>query len=226
MRVRSSRRLSKSGVFIVVVVILALAANVVLAARFVNYRDETARLREGMTKAQRARADAVVEAERHRLRVSFELIRRQARGDRELHLSINVDSNHMVLERDGVILREMDVRIGQEHFSPPTGDSAVSIATLGERTVQRIVRKGDSWMVPASVFQERGVAAPENRSIRGALGELALVLTDGTVIYSLPEEGPLADSTYVLPGSVRAPAEDMKAMAANVRRGMSVYFYK
>ena len=226
MRVRSDRRLSKSGVFILVVVILALAANVVLAARYVRYQDETARLREGMTKAQRERADAVVAAERHRLRVSFELIRRQARGDRELHLSINVDSNHMVLERDGVKLREMAVTIAQENFSPPTGDSAISIATLGERSVERILREGDSWTVPASVFKDRGIAEPEDRSIRGALGGLALLLTDGTVIYSIPESGPLADSVYVMPGSVRAPAEDLKAMSANLRRGMSVYFYK
>ena len=206
MRVRSDRRLSKSGVFILVVVILALATDVVLAARYVRYQDETARLREGMTKAQRDRADAVVAAERHRLRVSFELIRRQARGDRELHLSINVDSNHMVLERDGVKLREMDVKIGQQHFSPPAGDSAISVATLGERSVERIVRDGDSWTVPALVFKERGIPEPEDRSIRGALGDLALILTDGTVIYSMPEAGPLADSAYVMPGSVLSPA--------------------
>jgi hypothetical protein len=226
MRVRSDRRLSKSGVFILVVVILALAADAVLAARYVRYQDETARLREGMTKSQRERADAVITAERHRLRVSFELIRRQARGDRELHLSINVDSNHMVLERDGVKLREVDVQIGNRTFSPPTADSAISMTTLGERSVQRILGRTDPWTVPASVYRDRGIAEPEDRSIRGALGDFALLLTDGTVIYSVPEKGPLADSAYVLPGSVRAPAEDLKAMEANVRRGMSVYFYK
>jgi capsid protein len=37
-------------------------------------------LRAGMTKAQRERTDAVVTAERHRLRVEWELVRRQARG--------------------------------------------------------------------------------------------------------------------------------------------------
>jgi hypothetical protein len=226
MPVRSNRRLSKSGVFILLVVILAIAANGVLAAQYVRYQDETARLREGMTKAQRERADAVVAAERHRLRVSFELIRRQARGDRELHLAVNVDSNHMVLERDGVKLREVDVQIGQEQFTLPTSDSAVSVSTLGERTVERILRKGDPWTVPASVFRDRGMAEPEDRSIRGALGEFAFLLTDGTVIYATPESGPLADSAYVLPGSVRAPAEDLKAMAVNIRRGMAVYFYR
>lgn len=226
MRSGTNRRFSKSGVFILVVVILAVAADVVLAARYVRYQDETARLREGMSKAQRDRADAVVAAEKHRMRVSFELVRRQARGDRELHLSINVDSNHMVLERDGVRLREMDVKIGQQRFTPPTGDSAISVSTLGQRTVQRLLREGDSWTVPEEVFQQRGLTVPEDRSIRGALGDYALVLTDGTVVYAVPEKGPLADSTYVLPGSVQAPAEDLKALVANVRRGMAVYFYR
>jgi hypothetical protein len=226
MVVRTRRRLSTAGVITVVVLILALTANVVLAARYYRYQDETARLREGMTKAQRERADAVVAAEKHRLRVSFELIRRQARGDRELHLSVNVDSGHMVLERDGVALREMNVRIGTERFTPPTGDSAISVSVLGERTVQRILTARDEWTVPESVFRDRGLPEPENARIRGALGAHAVVLTDGTVIYAVPESGPLADTTYVLPGSVQASAEDLKALSANMRRGMTVYFYK
>jgi len=93
-------------------VVVALGANAILVSRYLDYRRETTRLREGMTKAQRERADAVVAAERHRIRTELELIRRQARGDRQLHLAVNVDSNRMVLERDGVVLREMNVRIG------------------------------------------------------------------------------------------------------------------
>ena len=220
------RRLSKSGVFILVIVILALVANGILAAQYVRYQGETSRLREGMTKAQRERADAVVAAERHRMRVAFALIRQQARGDRELHLSVNVDSNHMVLERDGVRLREMDVQVGQERFMPPTGDSAISVSTLGKRTIRRILGPRDDWTVPATVFRDRGIEEPKDRTIRGALGDHAILLTDGTVIYSAPDDGPLADSSYVLPGSLKLAAEDLKAISENLRRGMSVYFYR
>jgi hypothetical protein len=226
MRAVNSRRLSKSGVFILVVIVLALAADVLLAAQYMRYRGETERLREGMTKAQRERADAVVAAERHRMRVSFALIRQQARGDRDLHLSVNVDSNHMVLERDGVKLREMEVRVGQERFMPPAGDSAISVSTLGKRTIRRILGPQDAWAVPASVFRDRGIEEPADRSIRGALGDQAILLTDGTVIYSVPDKGPLADSGYVLPGSLRVAVEDLKAISENLRRGMSVYFYR
>jgi hypothetical protein len=224
--VRSDRRLSKSGVVILAIIILALTADAILAARYIRYKDETARLREGMTQAQRERADAVVTAERHRLRVEFELIRRQARGDRELHLSVNVDSSHMVLERDGVVMRDVTVRIGPERIAPVTGDSAISVATLGQRTVRRVLGAADFWEVPASVFRDRGIPEPDDRRVRGALGDHAIVLTDGTVIYSVPESGPLADTAYVLPGSVQAPAADLKAVSENIRRGMAVYFYK
>jgi hypothetical protein len=52
------------------------------------------------------------------------------------------------------------------------------------------------------------------------------VLSEGTVIYAVPESGPLADSTYVLPGSVVMDPADLKALSASIRPGMSVYFYR
>jgi hypothetical protein len=211
---------------ILTIIILALAANAVLAARYISYQDETSRLRAGMTKAQRERADAVVAAERHRMRVELELVRRQARGDRQLHLSVNVDSNHMVLERDGIVLREMAVKLGPERFRGAQGDSAISVQALGQRTIERVLREGDSWEVPRSVFSERGLPVPENRRVRGALGAAALVLSEGIVVYAIPESGPLADTAYVLPGSIQVDATDLKALSANIRPGMSIYFYR
>jgi hypothetical protein len=211
---------------ILVIVILALTANAVLASRYLRYQEETSRLRAGMTKAQRERADAVVAAERHRLRVELELIRRQARGDRQLHLALNVDSGRMVLERDGIVMREMAVKLGPERFRGAQGDSAISVQALGQRTIERVLREGDPWEVPRSVFTDRGLPLPENRRIRGALGGSALVLSEGIVVYAIPESGPLADSTYVLPGSVQLDAADLKALAASIRPGMSIYFYR
>lgn len=225
-RVNSDRRRRRGWNAIFVIVLLALVADVMLAARYVRYREETRRLRAGMTKAQLARADAVVEAEKHRWRIEFELIRRQARGDKQLHLAVNVDSGHMILERDGVILREIPVRLGQERFRGPRGDSIISVQSLGQRTVVGILNGNDTWEVPAIVFQERGLQIPEDRRIAGALGDDAILLTAGTVIYAVPEEGPLADSTYVLPGSVQISAPDLKALSASIRRGMSVYLYR
>jgi hypothetical protein len=58
------------------------------------------------------------------------------------------------------------------------------------------------------------------------LGDDAIVLTDGTVVYAVPESGPLADSSFVLPGSIQVSAEDLKALSASIRPGMSIYFYR
>ena len=104
-------RRSAGRYLVIFIIIVAVLVNGVFLSRYLRYQQETARLREGMTTAQRARADAVVATERHRLRVELELIRRQRRGDRDLHLAINIDSGRMVLERDGVVLREMGVRL-------------------------------------------------------------------------------------------------------------------
>ena len=211
---------------ILTIILLAVAANGVLAARYMRYQGETNRLRAGMTKAQRERADAVVAAERHRMRVELELVRRQARGDKELHLAVNVDSNHMVLERDGIVLREMSVKLGPERFRGAQGDSAISVQALGQRTIERVLREGDSWEVPRSVFSDRGMEVPGNRRVRGALGGPALLLSEGIVIYAIPESGPLADSAYVLPGSIQVDAADLKALSPNIRPGMNIYFYR
>jgi hypothetical protein len=219
-----SKRRGRNAVFLII--LLAAIANAILAARYFRYRQETDRLRAGMTEAQRERADAVVTAEKHRLRVEWELIRRQARGDKQLHLAVNVDSSRMILERDGIVLREMPVKLGPQRFRGATADTVINVQPLGQRTVQRVLREGDSWEVPQTVFAARGTPVPESRRIRGALGDDAIVLTDGTVVYAVPESGPLADSSFVLPGSIQVSAEDLKALSASIRPGMSVYFYR
>jgi hypothetical protein len=152
-------------------------------------------------------------------------VRRQARGDRQLHLAINVDSSRMILERDGIVMREMPVRLGPERFRG-AGDSTISVQSLGQRTVERLLSTGDAWEVPQVVFQDRGLEVPKRRRIQGALGGNAILLSEGTVVYAIPESGPLADTSYVLPGSVQVAAEDLKALAASIRPGMPVYFYR
>lgn len=225
-RVESYGRSRRARNAILVIIILAVTANVVLAARYLRYREETSRLRAGMTKAQLERTDAVVAAERHRLRVEFELIRRQARGDRQLHLAVNVDSGRMILERDGIILREMPVRLGPERVPGPRGDTTITVQALGQRTVERKLGARDRWEVPRDVFADRGLAVPDNRRISGALGEHAILLSGGITIYAVPQSGPLADSSYVLPGSIQVAKEDLKALSANIKPGMSVYLYR
>lgn len=190
-----------------------------------RYTSEIARLREAMTQAERERADLLAAAEKHRILVALELIRRQALQDRELHLAVAVDSARMYLEREGALLREMDVVVGPERVLEGGSEPLRLAVPRGTRTVAALVTERDAWEVPAWVYRDLGLPVPADRRVRGALGRLGIVLTGGTVIYSRPKRGPLADSSYVLPGSVLVEDEDMRAIAPNVKPGMTVYFY-
>ena len=212
------------GVLVAALGLLGIA-NVVLAATHARYRREIDRLREAMTEAERRRVDLVVASEQHQMRVALELVRRQARGDRELHLAVEVDSGRMILERDGVVLRIMSVQVGPARVVGVPPDTVRLVAPRGARTVTQVLAANETWEVPAWVFTARGLPVPEERGVRGALGRLGIVLSGGAVIHALPEAGPLADSAWVMPGAVRVAAEDLRAIAPNVTPGMSVYFY-
>jgi hypothetical protein len=177
-----------------------------------------------MTASERERTDLIIEAERNKIRVAIELVRRQARLDKRLHLSIPVDSSRMYLEREGAILREMPIQLGPERSVGTPPDTVRLAIPRGERTVVRVLENG-SWTVPTWVYVDRSLPARPARSVRGALGPIAFVLDGGTVIYSLPSTGPLADTAYVLPGSIRAAAADLRAILPNVQAGTKVYFH-
>jgi hypothetical protein len=178
-----------------------------------------------MTALERNRTDAILARDENRLRIAVELIRRQARIDKDLHLSVTVDSGVMFLEREGALLREMPIQIGPEKTVGASPDTVRMVAPRGARTIERIVDENGTWEVPAWVYADRGLQTSAEREIRGALGPAAIILSGGTVIYSMPSAGPLNDSAYVLPGSVRARAADLKAILPNLQNGMTVYFY-
>jgi hypothetical protein len=202
-----------------------LAIDGYLVHKRIRYRDEIERLRAGMTDAERRRTDALVEAEGSRFRVMVELIRRQASVDKELNLAVSIDSATMHLQREGALLRDMHIDIGPERAVGVPPDTVRMVVPRGARTVERIVTAADGWSVPEWVFADRALPVPQERTIRGALGPVAVLLNGGTVIYSPPTTGPLNDTSYVLPGSIRATAADLRAIAPNLKPGMSVYFY-
>lgn len=191
----------------------------------IRYEREIARLRAGMTDQERRKADMVVAAEQNRMRVALELMRRQANIDKDLHLSVAVDSGVMYLEREGALLREMPIDIGAEKRVGVAPDTLKIVAPRGARTVERVLGAKDRWEVPKWVYVDRGLPVPEERMVAGALGAGAIILSGGAVIYGHPASGPLSDSTYVLPGAIRARTQDLRAIAPNLTPGMSVYLY-
>lgn len=204
--------------------VFLLAADGWLMRKHVRYRRETAQLRGSMTEVERTRTDAVLAQNENRLKVMVEMFKRQAKVDATLHLSISLDSSVMYLERDGALLREMPVTIGPDRRVGSGADTVHIAAPRGKRSVERLMDEGTVSELPSWVYGDRGIPPGETR-LKGALGPAAIMLDGGTVIYSLPSVGPLNDSSYVLPGAIRARASDLKAIAPNLKPGVAVYFY-
>ena len=99
-------RRSYPGILVTMAIALAafLAIDIWLVRKRVRYRNEIERLRAEMTTLERSRTDAILARDENRLRLALELIRRQSRIDKDLHLSVTVDSGVMFLEREGAHL--------------------------------------------------------------------------------------------------------------------------
>lgn len=207
-----------------VALLVMLAADAWLIYKNHYYTAEVARLRSGMSDAEKKQADAVIATEENKLRVAVALIKRQAQGDKELHVSIAVDSGRMILEQEGALLREMPVEVAPAKIIGAGPDTVRMSPPRGARTVEKVL-KGGGWEVPKWVYTDRGLEVPADRSVRDALGPVAILLNGGTVIYSLPTVGPLADPNYILPGSIRARSADIRAIAPNLTPGRTVYLY-
>lgn len=205
-----------------------LVVDGLLAYKRHRYLAEASAIRAGLSAVERRQADAILarsESRLERLRIELELLQRQARLDDRLHLTIAVDSGVMRLEREGAVLREMPIQLGAERAVGMAPDTVRIATPRGTRTVERVLAGDSSWEVPAWVYAERGLPSPEERILRGALGPAAIVLSGGTVIYTMPIAGPLNDSSYVMPGAVRVRADDLRAVTPNLKPGMSVYLY-
>jgi hypothetical protein len=178
-----------------------------------------------MSTLERARADAIVAAQADRAELMLELMRRQAVGDDGLHLAISTDSSYLALDRGSARLRQFSVEIGPARRVGVAPDTVHVAIPRGVRAVQRLLAASDRYELPAWVWVDRGLPVPAVRADTGWVGRGAIVTTGGTLIYSLPTAGPLADSSYVLPGSLRVPAGDLAAIRENLFSGMRVYFF-
>ncbi|WP_310569872.1 hypothetical protein [Gemmatimonas sp.] len=196
-----------------------------LLLRRARYREEATRLRDGMSTLERTRADAIVSAQADRAELMLELMRRQAEGDDGLHLAISTDSAYLALDRGPARLREIKALIGPERRVGLAPDTMHVAIPRGVRAVQRLLTASDRYELPAWVWIDRGLPVPDVRADSGWVGRGAILTTGGTLIYSLPASGPLADSSYVMPGSIRVPAAELAAIRENLSPGMRVYFF-
>ena len=221
-------RLKKRTVAAIVLLLLVLAIDGVLVWRRARYREETSRLRAGMTEMERKQADAIIEAQRNESGLMLELMRRQSAGDDQLHLAVSIDSAYVALDRGAARLRIMPAKFGVDASAAPAGASPDSNSVAlprGTRTIERLLGAGDEFPLPRRVWTDRGQPVPDARTAPGWVGSNAIVTSGNTLIYAMPSGGPLADSAYVMPGAVRVAAADLAAIRENLTRGMTVYFY-
>jgi len=206
-------------------IVLFLLLDVGLALAAYRYSRERARAERTMTALERERSDALMAGEQDRAALRVAMVAQQAVHDRGLNLSVDVESGTMDLQREGAQLRHMKVALGGEAAVEGVAEGVRLVAPRGKRQLVRVVDGAYSWTVPRSVYTQRGLSQPADRRVPGALGPLALVLDDGTVIYSPPDQGPLADAAYVMPGAVRAERADLEAIRENLTPGLPVYFH-
>jgi hypothetical protein len=218
-------RVRRRTLFLVLLLLAIGLFDGFLLLRRSRYREESVRLRAGMSTLERARADAIVAAQADRAELMLELMRRQAVGDDGLHLAISTDSSYLALDRGSARLRQFSVEIGPARRVGVAPDTVHVAIPRGVRAVQRLLTASDRYELPAWVWVDRGLPVPAVRADTGWVGRGAIVTTGGTLIYSLPTAGPLADSSYVLPGSLRVPAGDLAAIRENLFSGMRVYFF-
>jgi hypothetical protein len=200
---------------------LLVLVDAFLGYKWFRYARETTRLRTAMNRVESDRADSLVAAGESQVALMMELARLQATGEPALNLAVSLEDGRMYLQREGARLREMPVKVGPD---TRTADVVVA-APRGKRAVVRVVEGDDSYELPAWAWSARNLPVPPSRAVKGGLGPVALVLSGGTVIYSLPAPPPLDAADYVLPGSVRAEAADLQAIRENLRPGMPVYFH-
>ena len=196
-----------------------------LAWRVKSLQAEAARSRTDAFGTSNATVDAQMAAQRARLQSILDRVRAEAANDRGLHVSVEVDSTYATLERDGLVLRTMDVDVGPESVVGTAPDTQRLATPRGVRTVTSVVAKGATYELPAWLWRERGLDAPASRKLKGAFGLGAAFLEDGTLIYARTTDGPLSDSLYVWPGAIRLTAEDLKAVLPNLKPGVKVYLY-
>ncbi|MBJ6724585.1 hypothetical protein [Geomesophilobacter sediminis] len=197
-----------------------LCINVLLTYYSYHARQDELALRASLERVQVTHDQALTATEGNLAANVGAQARRATLAARAMHLSIDTGKGTMYLLRDGAVLREMAVRLPK-----PAGTADPLRSPRGRRFVVRVVDETYPWEVPRSVFQQRGLPIPADRNVRGALGPVAVILDGNAVIYSRPKSGPLSDREYVLPGSVRAQADDLRAVRAVLKPGMAIYLY-
>ena len=174
---RDFRRAYPGFVFVLGIGLLAmLAVDAWLFAKRVKYNHDVADLRSHMSDAEKQRTDAIVQAEENKLRIAIELVKRQAKFDKKLHLNVSVDSARMYLTREGALLREMPVQFGPERLVSAGDSTPPAAIPRGERTVAELSEEKITLDGGTSILTSPGPLANDSTPIPP--GSLRITLED------------------------------------------------
>ena len=175
-------------------IVVFLMVDVALAVTAWRFSRQAAAAQRAMTGLERQRADALTEVKQDRAALMAALVAQQAdpgAGPEPVGLG---RGRHHGPAAGGGAAPPHEGAVGPEATVGAAEDGVRLVPPRGKRQLVRVVDDSFVWSVPRWVFLHRGLDVPDDtrRALRGGLGPLALVLDDGTLIYSLPADGPLA----------------------------------
>ena len=173
-----------------------------------------------MSATEKERADALLASQAGRPELQEALVR-AAGGEGEEASTCRSPSRkaRWTSSGTGPSSAQMRVEIGPEVTVGQAPGARKITPPLGSASVAAVVDASYAWDVPRGSGRNADRPPPRAARIKGGLGSLAVLLDDGTPIYSRPAAGPLADESYVLPGGVRADAADLEAIRENLSAG-------
>jgi len=183
-------------------------------------------LLSALSRADTARAAAEGTTKGNLSATTIRLARREALLAKELHLAIDRERSVMYLRRDGLILREMPVRLvraggtGAQAAAGSQAQAARLAVPPGRQVVISVVDDSMPGKVPESGAPVTGDGLPA-----GAPGTLTVILDSGAVITTQDAADPARDGSGLPPGSIGVETADLEAIKANLQPGMKVYFY-
>ena len=209
---------------------LFIATTVIVSMRGQRYDEERKRLHALMSEDDRALQAKVLEARADSSDLVLALgtlqVERQALNEANTHLRVDLTEGKLTLVQDSRVLREAKITVGEEAEVQSTdGRRWFFPLPMGELEVTRVAL-GESFETPAWWYVETNSPDPGDGARTNAqiYGEVAIILSDGTLIYSHPIEGPwVGEATRH--GSMEASAEDLKAIIDTLSSGMAVYAY-
>ena len=138
---------------------------------------------------------------------------------------MNSDSSYVALVRGGVRMRVMKADVGVRRRVGVPPETLVVAPPKGLQIVSRRLGSKDRYEPPQWVWADRSQPMPADRGSVGWLGDYSVVTADGALLYAQPAAGPLADSSYVMPGAIRLASRDLAAIRESLTVGTRIYFY-